>query len=113
MDSEHEGLVHRAEPYVTVDGSRVVELVRPERGGSRKVSVAEAFIESCRATRVHSHTRSDEVYYVLSGKGVVTVEENSFAVGPGSCVVVPAGRAHYATGTGSAGLRILCVCAPP
>ena len=107
------GLVRAAEPYVTLDGSRITELVRPERGVSRNVSVAEAVIGPGESTQRHTHGVSDEVYYVLDGEGVVTLAAKSHAVGPGSCVFIPAGGAHAARCEGPEALRILCICAPP
>lgn len=107
------GPAEAAEAYVTLDGSWIRELVRPERGGSRNVSVAEAVIQPREATRRHSHSVSDEVYYILSGEGVVTLGGNSYPVGPGSCALLPAGSVHAARCTGQDALRILCICAPP
>jgi len=101
------------DPYVTLDGSRVTELLRPERGGPRNLSVAEAVVEPGQSTRRHRHGRSDEVYYILEGKGVVTLGANSYAVEPGSCLLLPAGAVHSARCEGEAPLRILCLCAPP
>jgi len=107
------GPVQPGKPYMTLDGSLISELVRPERGGSRNVSVAVGVIEPGERTRPHRHTESDEVYYVLSGKGVVTLGEKCYAVGPGSCVLTPAGHVHSVRCTGNEALRILCICAPP
>jgi mannose-6-phosphate isomerase-like protein (cupin superfamily) len=107
------GEVEPGEPYVTVDGSLVTELVRPERGGSRNVSVAAAVIQPGESTRAHAHAASDEVYFVLSGKGEVTLGANSHKVEPGSCVLLPAGQVHGACCTGDEPLRLLCICAPP
>ncbi len=107
------GPVQPGEPYVTVDGSLITELVRPERGGSRNFSVAEAVLEPEQRTRRHTHAESDEVYYVLSGKGEVGVGENSFPVEPASCLLIPAGEPHWAVARGDGPLRILCLCAPP
>jgi len=107
------GLVERAEPYVTLDGSLITELVRPEREGSRNVSVAEAVLQPGQSTRPHLHRESDEVYYVLSGKGVVTLEANSLTIEPGSCLLIPARRVHSVRCVGSEPLTILCLCAPP
>jgi len=113
MDEPAGGPVGPVEPYRALDGSTVTELVRPERGGSRNVSVAEAVIEPGQATRAHYHKASDEVYYVLGGKGVVRVGENSVAVEPGGCVFIPAGQVHSAGCEGNRPLRVLCICAPP
>ncbi len=107
------GAVEAGEAYVTLDGSWVRELVRPERGGPRNVSLAEAVLQPGERTRPHSHRLSDEVYYVLGGEGVVMLGANSYAVEPGSCLLLPAGRLHSARCTGQEALRLLCICAPP
>jgi mannose-6-phosphate isomerase-like protein (cupin superfamily) len=113
MDRQSGGVVEPAAPYRTLDGSVVTELVRPERDGSRNVSVAEAVIEPGQTTRAHYHQAADEVYYVLSGKGIVRVGENAAAVAVGVCVLIPAGQVHSATCDGDEALRILCICSPP
>jgi mannose-6-phosphate isomerase-like protein (cupin superfamily) len=113
MGRQAGGPVEPREPYRTLDGSMVTELVRPERGGSRNVSVAEAVIEPGQTTRAHKHVASDEVYYVLSGKGSVQVGGNSASVTGGSCVLIPAGQTHRATCDGDQLLRMLCICSPP
>ena len=39
----------------------------------------------------HSHRREDEVFFVLSGRGVLRYGEDVRAIGPGDCVSCPAG----------------------
>ena len=113
MAEREGGSVQPAAPYETLDGSLVRELVRPERGGSRNVSVAEAVIQPGQSTRSHAHSLSDEIYFVLSGEGVVMLGAKSCTVEPGSCLLLPAGQAHSARCGGPQALRILCICAPP
>ncbi len=40
------------------------------------------------------HTGYDEVYYILSGTGVVVLDHETHPVRPGSIVVIPAGVTH-------------------
>jgi mannose-6-phosphate isomerase-like protein (cupin superfamily) len=40
------------------------------------------------------HTGYDEIYYVLSGTGMVTLDGNTSPLRPGSVVVIPAGVRH-------------------
>ncbi len=42
----------------------------------------------------HAHADYDEVYYVLSGSGTITLDQQTHSVGPGSAVVIPAGVPH-------------------
>ncbi len=39
----------------------------------------------------HHHLREDEVFYVLSGRGVLRYGDELFDLGPGDCVSCPAG----------------------
>jgi mannose-6-phosphate isomerase-like protein (cupin superfamily) len=43
----------------------------------------------------HQPHEMDEVYYAVSGRGMIRVEAEDRAVGPGSIVFVPAGREHH------------------
>ena len=102
-----------AESHLSADGSLVTELVRPELGGPRNVSVARAVVEPGQSTHRHYHTDSDEVYYILSGEGVVTVGEKAEAVAAGDCLFIPAGQVHAARCESESPLSILCLCSPP
>ena len=42
----------------------------------------------------HVHADYDEVYYVLSGKGTITLDDETHALSPGTVAVIPAGVAH-------------------
>lgn len=56
--------------------------------------------------------RQDEVYFVVSGRAVVTVGEESTPVARGSVVYVPAGVPHKFHHI-SEDLRVMVVFAPP
>jgi quercetin dioxygenase-like cupin family protein len=49
----------------------------------------------------------DEIYYVLSGRGVMTIDGASFEVGPGTAVLTRSGSSHGLKQTGSEDLVIL------
>src|SRR5271170_3788005 len=44
--------------------------------------------------RVHRHTRSDNVYIVKSGEGLLTVEAESRVIAADDVVFIPAGTRH-------------------
>ncbi len=54
----------------------------------------------------HRHPQS-EVYYVLSGVGVVTIEDLQYPISPGSAVFIPGNAKHRVRNTGNETLRIL------
>src|SRR5262245_7882507 len=51
--------------------------------------------------------KEDEIYYVLSGRGVMTVDGKSFDVGPGDAVLTRPGSSHGLKQTGTEDLVIL------
>lgn len=59
----------------------------------------------------HLHTREDEVFYVLSGTGVLRYGEALYDIRAGSCVSCPAGTgvAHQIANTGDVDLVFLAI----
>lgn len=51
--------------------------------------------------------KEDEIYYVLSGHGVMTIDGKSFDVGPGTAVLTRPGSSHGLKQTGTDDLVIL------
>ena len=51
--------------------------------------------------------KEDEVYYVLSGTGVMTIDDKSFDVTPGTAVLTRPGSSHGLRQTGAEDLVIL------
>jgi mannose-6-phosphate isomerase-like protein (cupin superfamily) len=54
----------------------------------------------------HEQTE-DEIYYVLSGRGMMTADGKTFEVGPGDCVLTRTGSSHGLKQIGSEDLVIL------
>jgi len=42
----------------------------------------------------HQHAAKDQIFYIVSGKGIVTAGSNQYPVMPGSLVYIPAGILH-------------------
>ncbi|MHB8745903.1 MAG: cupin domain-containing protein, partial [Gammaproteobacteria bacterium] len=61
----------------------------------------------------HLHIRSEELYHITAGQGLMTLGAEQFAVAVGDTVCIPPGTAHCIRNTGAQALRILCCCAPP
>ena len=51
-------------------------------------------LESGQSQKVHSHGDSDKVYYVLKGRGMVTVGSEEKELGPDEITIAPAGEDH-------------------
>lgn len=58
--------------------------------------------------RLHRHAQA-EVYHVLAGEGMVTIDGRDFALRAGSTAFIPGDALHGARNTGAEPLRILYV----
>lgn len=61
---------------------------------------------------LHLHRRTEEVYHVTAGRGLMTLGGAVFALRRGDSVLIPPGTAHCIENTGRRALRILCACSP-
>jgi mannose-6-phosphate isomerase-like protein (cupin superfamily) len=51
--------------------------------------------------------KEDEIYYVLSGRGVMTIDDKAFDVGPGTAILTRPGSSHGLKQAGTEDLVIL------
>lgn len=103
---------HDAPAYKTLDGSLIRELMHPDVHGNRSQSLAEATILPGQTTRRHRHGQTEEIYYILSGEGLMVVGDEKQAVRVGGAILIPPGAWHCVTNTGRVNLVLLCCCSP-
>lgn len=99
--------------YITRDGSEIRELMHPAQHGNRLQSLAEATVAPGCRTQLHRHARTEELYHVTSGSGLMTLGEARLKVGAGDTVLIAPGTPHCIEAQGAEPLRILCCCTPP
>ena len=95
-----------ARAFTTADGSTIRELWHTDAQ-----SLAEATLDVGQATTRHYHGASEEIYFVLEGRGRMELDGEVTEVGPGEAVLIPPGAWHQITAEEP--LRFLCCCAPP
>lgn len=106
-------LQHHADvlAYVTRDGSEIRELMHPAVHGNMAQSLAEATVFPGRPTLLHRHHRTEELYHILEGKGLMRLGGEQLTVVPGDTICIPPGTAHNIASIEGT-LRFLCCCAP-
>src|SRR6185295_20382258 len=57
--------------FTTKDGSEIRELLAHRNSCIRNQSLAEARIQAGASTTPHYHPRTEEIYYILSGAGLM------------------------------------------
>ena len=98
-------------PFTTKDGSTIRSILDRSNAPVRNQSFAEATLTAGHRTTRHYHAASEEIYFIVTGAGEMTVGEARCEVGPGDAVLIPPGTWHTICARES--LRFLCCCAPP
>jgi mannose-6-phosphate isomerase-like protein (cupin superfamily) len=98
--------------YETRDGSMIRELMHPEQHGNRAQSLAEAVVAPGQETCLHRHGRTEEIYHVTRGEGLMRLGSERFPVAVGDTVCIAPGTPHNIRNTGAGPLHILCACSP-
>ena len=57
----------------------------------------------------HVHVRTEEIYYIVSGTGIVTMNDVATKVTPGDLITAPIGAAHSIANSGSEDLHFFVV----
>jgi mannose-6-phosphate isomerase-like protein (cupin superfamily) len=80
--------------------------------GIASVSLAHATVAAGSETEWHRLERTDEIYFILFGRGLIWVGDESREVGAGDTVWIPAGIPQRIRNLSSAPLVFLCACGP-
>jgi quercetin dioxygenase-like cupin family protein len=87
-------------------------LVGPQNSGSRRLDFRISRYAPMAYVQEHVHKVQEQVYYVLEGEGVLTLNQERHLMRPHDYVYVPPGVRHSFTNTGTAGLVFLVVTTP-
>jgi len=87
-------------------------LVGPDNSGSSLLDFRISRYAPNAYVGEHVHKVQEQVYYVLEGEGVLTLDKERHLMRPHDYVYVPPGVRHSFTNTGTAGLVFLVVTTP-
>ncbi|HYN84726.1 MAG TPA: cupin domain-containing protein [Pyrinomonadaceae bacterium] len=96
----------------TPHGSEIRPLVDRTNSPVELCSLAEEILPAGAEVGRHFHARTEEIYYILAGAGVMTVAGEAREVAAGDAVYIPRGAAHTLRNTGAQAMKILLVCGP-
>ncbi len=100
------------EEFIAGDGSILREILHPDKTNLRiSYSLAHAKVLPDRKTKPHK-LKSSEVYYIISGRGLMHIDEDTFEVGPKSTVYIPPNSVQYIENTENSELVFLCLVDP-
>jgi putative monooxygenase len=88
-------------------------LLEPQAIEDAKLSLALFRYEPGQACSAHVHEQFLELYYIIKGQGVVTLNGEDQEVWESTAVHIPAGVEHKVTNTGGEDLEFLGIFVPP
>ena len=98
--------------FIAGDNCRLREIMHPDKADLElRYSLAHAVVAPGQTTWLHS-LRTSEVYYILSGEGIMHLDGESRPVVPGDTVYIPPKTKQQITNPGSSDLVFICIVDP-
>lgn len=88
-------------------------LVTPETMGAKFLWLGTSSVDPGFLSNAHSHEEQEEVFYCVSGKGRIKVDDEEAPLEPGVVVYVPPGSLHQLINDGKEVLKVVSAVAPP
>jgi mannose-6-phosphate isomerase-like protein (cupin superfamily) len=98
-------------PRYQRDGIESFLLIAERTVGAKQLTITLVEMQPGGLQPVHAHL-PEQMYFILEGTGVMTVEDERQAVSPNDCVFIPSGSRHGLTNTGGTLLRYLSAASP-
>ena len=96
------------------DKTAIKEIIHPKNDGVQLgYSLAHASLKTGESSLPHCLSNQSELYFFLSGKGKVIIEDEQKEVKHGDVVLVPKGAKQYVENQGDETLEMLCIVSPP
>lgn len=104
---------NEAAAFTTKDTSTIREILAPRNANAvARQSLAEATLPPGAQTQAHRHPNTEELYYLLSGRGLMAIEGEFRDVSPGDGIAIAPGARHQIRNAGDTDLVFLCCCVP-
>jgi oxalate decarboxylase/phosphoglucose isomerase-like protein (cupin superfamily) len=100
-------------PTMSFDWGLIKPLVAADNTADTAVSLMHVVLLPGEGHERHNHPDSDEILYILAGRGEQMVDDGqTFAVSAGQAVFIPKGAFHSTVNTGWEPLTLLAIYAP-
>jgi mannose-6-phosphate isomerase-like protein (cupin superfamily) len=100
---------------IALDGTIIRETLNPKHDDiplHLGYSLAHATLPPKKSSLPHRFKTASEVYYILRGKGVMYIDNETEKVGPGDTIYIPPKAVQSIENTGETDLEFLCIVYP-
>ena len=98
--------------FISGDGCKLLECLHPDKQNIKlRYSLAHATLKPGDKSKPHK-LKTSEVYYILEGKGLMHIDDESAGVGKDQALYIPPNSTQHIKNTGSTDLKFLCVVDP-
>jgi mannose-6-phosphate isomerase-like protein (cupin superfamily) len=102
----------QCEMFVAGDNTQLRELLHPDKQSvALRYSLAHAVVPAGKTSIDHSLATS-EVYYILSGRGVMHIDDETRAVEPGDAIYIPPNSRQFIHNPEPEPLMFICIVDP-
>ena len=104
--------LYQMEEFIAGDGTRLRELLHPDKQSIElRYSLAHAIVPVGQTSIPHA-LKTSEVYYLISGKGEMHIDEETQLVEAGDAVYIPPNAKQYIHNCGDELLVFICIVDP-
>ena len=104
--------LQQAKVINTRHGSEIRPLIDRTTSAITQCSLAEETLPPGCAVTPHRHRQIEEIYFVISGRGLMTVGDETREVEAGDAIYIPRGQRHTLENTGTDPIKLVLVCGP-
>jgi mannose-6-phosphate isomerase-like protein (cupin superfamily) len=104
--------LNKCEEFTAGDDTKLREILHPDKEGLKlRYSLAHATLKSGKKSYKHT-LKTSEVYFILEGKGLMRIGDESKEVTPGDTVYIPPKQVQFIENTGKSDLKFICIVDP-
>lgn len=93
--------------------AQVKKLITPKTAGSKNVELGILQLQPKKKTIPNIHPESEELFYILKGKGTLTADHETKEIKAGQSVYIPPNLTHTFENTGEEIMEFLLILCPP
>ena len=88
-------------------------LLDDESVGAKQFALLVNEFDPGLTSKAHKHDKEEHAFYIISGTGIIRIEDEPIEVAEGDAVFVPPGKMHEVSSTGDGILKYIVIYAPP